>query len=121
MDRNVFLSLLAMDAYNQLDDRRVILTGRDGGTKVGDASLVSRSAADNFDLSGFYAFDYVMDSSVRVAGMTASEKIISYRGTDNPLEDFWSYGLGAGDPFNLSGTKHPAEKISTGDLSRGRD
>jgi hypothetical protein len=103
MDRNVFLSLLSMDAYNRKGDRRIILDSRDGGaTKIGDAALVDRALSQNYDPSGFYAFDYVLDSSVRVAGMAAGEKVISYRGTDDPAEDFWSYGICAGTLYNSS-------------------
>jgi hypothetical protein len=72
MNRNVFLSILAMDAY-----QRGYAVGIDnvGGNKIGTATIGSASsiAEDSIEVAaGFYAQSYTW----------GSETVLSYRGTD---------------------------------------
>ena len=110
MDKNVFLSLLSLDSYNRIYGRRVKVDLREAGaSRIGDALIqpgpLSNSALlADWQSTGFYASDYVIAADPKALGFSSGDKIISYRGTDKPSEDFWSYGIGAGDPYNIGFT-----------------
>ena len=93
MDRDLFLAILAMDAYNRNYSEGLLLPETDGlGTAqiIGDSEILRGDDGSRLDQqSNFYAIAYEWNG----------ETIISYRGTDNPLEDAnTGYGLGAGYP-----------------------
>lgn len=86
LNRDVFLSLLALDAYNRgpgraINELRVPAIGPDGTPqeiiKVGNAQIVSDSSAilgPSAQAAGFYAIAYDWNG----------ETVISYRGTNFP-------------------------------------
>lgn len=102
MDRKVFLALLSLDSYNRGYGARIDNLSESGS--IGHASILTTPASEteNWEDAGFYAIAYNWNG----------EKIISYRGTDNltnisdPANDFWSYGIGAGDPYNMTSTSY---------------
>lgn len=86
LHKDVFLSLLALDAYNRgpgagLNDLEVPTIGPNGNPqqviKIGNAQISSDSAAilgPSAQAAGFYAIAYEWNG----------EKVISYRGTNFP-------------------------------------
>ena len=88
MNREVFLSLLALDAYNRGYGQNVLLNNSDGnfgvaegGRRIGTATIIQQSDVDQGDpgvAAGFYAIAYNWD------GRT----VIAYRGTN--FEINWS-------------------------------
>jgi len=81
MNQDVFLSLLALDAYNRGYGRNVFVNGSatneaEGGLKIGNATVLI-DANDPEGLAraaGFYAIAYDWNG----------ETVISYRGTNFP-------------------------------------
>lgn len=92
MNRDLFLSILALDAYNRGYGERLSFTGNsdDVGTQIGNATVSSQldtSADSDAQDADFYAIAYDWNG----------ETVISYRGTDNLGADAVSgYGVGAG-------------------------
>ena len=81
MDREVFLSLLAMDAYNRGTEASIGSLQESG--EIGRASIITRESifgdrADavlqSWQAAGFYAIAYQWNN----------ETVISYRGTNFP-------------------------------------
>ena len=72
-ERDIFLAILSLDAYN-----RGYNVGMDvgGGTKFGNASIVSQDFTEAQQAAVFYAVAYTLADGTTV---------ISYRGTDDPL------------------------------------
>ena len=83
MDRNLFLSILALDSYNRGYGERLRITpsgGTDVGKHLGLAQINQQSDVETGQpgvQAGFYAIAYDWNG----------EKIISYRGTDDLLRD----------------------------------
>ncbi|MBP6362632.1 MAG: hypothetical protein KA233_00420 [Novosphingobium sp.] len=81
MNREVFLSILAMDSYNRGYGVGVKMPV--GATHIGLAEILpdseQRPSITGGQTAGFYAIAYDMTG---VAGFTAGERVISYRGTD---------------------------------------
>lgn len=93
IDRNLFLSILALDSYNRgsnPEDLGLVLSEDKG---IGLATVLS--PISNVPGKSFYAVAYEWNG----------ETILSYRGTDNPYpvsrrSDFWQgWSVGAG--FNV--------------------
>lgn len=93
--KDILLAILSMDAYNRGYGSTVSDNGpgdTDGlsdavGTRIGNAQVRSRSDSDpNSDEvnAGFYAIAYDMSGA---AGFSAGDTVISYRGTDDLIED----------------------------------
>ena len=87
MNREVFLSLLALDAYNRGDGQTVILQRGDSTSGVnevnrliGSARVAAQDITDKAQAAGFYAIAYEWNNS----GNT--ETVISFRGTNFPSE-----------------------------------
>ena len=102
MTNDVLLALLSLDSYNRGYGARI--SGLSVSGSIGDASILTDSTtklglATTSDAS-FYAIAYQIGTGAN------AETVISYRGTDKPSSDFWSYGIGAGDPSNLLGTSY---------------
>lgn len=94
MDRDVFMSLLALDSYNRGYDAK--LAGLDESGELGGASIRTSTPLEQaeWEGEGFYAIAYQWNG----------ETIISYRGTDNPnpltaASDLWN-GWVIGGGFN---------------------
>lgn len=82
MDRDLFLAILAMDAYNRGYGEGVTLPVILNSTQIGNATITHQSDVDsNSDEinAGFYAIAYNVSG---VAGFGSTEKVISYRGTN---------------------------------------
>ena len=85
---DVFLSLLALDAYNRGYGRGVFANGSanddsEAGRKIGNATILNVDLPAGSEAVGFYAIAYELDGA----------KIISYRGTNfefNSLNEFLS-------------------------------
>ena len=83
MNREVLLSILAMDAYQRGDATGILglpnatpeTTIRIGKTTLKLVELPAESSA-----AGFFAQSYVFDTAL--AGLAAGTTVISYRGTD---------------------------------------
>ena len=107
MNRDVFLSILAMDSY-----QRGYSPGIDGvtGVKIGKATINNVVLPTGSIAAGFYAAAYTLDSAW--AGLAAGTKVISYRGTDFDLgiqlaRDVWNgwntfLQLGSPTQFDLA-------------------
>lgn len=79
MNRDVFLSLLALDSYNRGYGQNVLLykgdstTGqREAGRKLGNATVLNVNLPQGAQAAGFYAIAYDWNG----------ERVISYRGTN---------------------------------------
>ena len=97
MNRSLFLAILAMDSYNR--GYGVGVEGLDEEGHIGNATFIPTPSQTGWQAAGFYAIAYDMTG---VAGFTAGERVISYRGTDG-ASDFYAYGIGLGQPFALTG------------------
>lgn len=89
MNRDLFLSILAMDSYNRgYGEGLGNLEAVPHVTRLGNATIIQQSDTDSGDPgvdAGFYAIAYDWNG----------ETVISYRGTDNPNPfvsggDFWN-------------------------------
>jgi hypothetical protein len=103
MNRDVFLSILAMDSYH-----RVPTSGFKVEGNVGDAVFVrANDRSPGSDLSGFFATAYRWNG----------EKIISYAGTNDAegedLDKVFGWTAGAGVPID-KGAAPPAPAILIG-------
>ena len=103
--RDLILAIIAMDSYNHGYDPGIKVDA----SKIGSAEIISLanlgisdSDYQNWIAAGFYAIAYDRDG----------ETVISIRGTDRlpgagggfeGAYDFWSYGIGIGQPFALTG------------------
>lgn len=81
MNREVFLSLLALDSYNRGYGQNVVLNSGDStagqdeaGRKIGNATVIDVPLPSGSIAAGFYAIAYNWNG----------ETIISYRGTNFP-------------------------------------
>lgn len=86
MDRDLFLSVLAMDSYNRGYGQGVLLSPNDSltgrnetGRRVGQAVVANFDLPEGSVAAGFCAIAY--DASA-VTGFAAGERVIAYRGTD---------------------------------------
>lgn len=79
MNRNLFLAILGMDSYNR--GYGVGINSLDESGQLGNATLLAATNDQKagWEAAGFYAIAYDMTG---VAGFTAGERVISYRGTD---------------------------------------
>lgn len=77
MNPDVFLSLLALDAYNRGYGRNVFangnaIDGSEGGLQIGNATILNVDLPSGSEAAGFYAIAYDWNA----------ETVISYRGTN---------------------------------------
>ncbi len=94
MNRDLFLAILSLDAYNRGYNPGISGMSDAAGTAIGDASIVKtgEDSAGVAKSAGFYAVAYTWNG----------EKVISYRGTTfelgtNTLKDvFYGWTLGIG-------------------------
>ena len=113
MNREVFLSILAMDAYQRGYAPGIQNLPQVGGgttVKIGKATLLDVPLPVGSQPAGFYALSYTLDSAW--AGLAAGTKVISYRGTDFDLgiqlaRDVWNgwntfLQLGSPTQFDLA-------------------
>lgn len=80
MSSDLFLSILAMDAYNRGYDAKIDGLSDEAGTKIGNASIKLTELPAGSETASFYALAYKLDAAV--GGIPAGTTIISYRGTD---------------------------------------
>jgi hypothetical protein len=77
----LFKAILAMDAYNRGYDAGIntLPSNTDGSVKIGSAKIIDDRGDTSAQAIGFYAvaYDY------------SGETIISYRGTDDPINGIW--------------------------------
>jgi hypothetical protein len=74
MSNELFYAILAMDAYNRGYDAKLTGLSDAVGTKLGNATVIGSAGGAAAQADGFYAIAYDLNG----------QKIISYRGTDNP-------------------------------------
>lgn len=106
LNTDLFLSILAMDAYNRGYDAGIDLSDPNNlanpsdadGTQIGDAKVIDASSSNPNSpevAAGFYAIAY----------NTPFGQVISYRGTDDPsifaldgsdIWHGWTFGAGFG-------------------------
>jgi hypothetical protein len=110
MNRDVFLSILAMDSYSRGYSTAIDNLGAEG-TSIGNATILRQSDVDAGTRgrnASFYGVAYTMSAS---SGFNSGERVIAYRGTDdlgftgwNPISwlidgDVWNgWGIGTGSP-----------------------
>lgn len=85
ISKDLLLSILAMDSYNQGYGQGV----NHGKSKIGSATLDLQSdVSTNGDAygAGFYAASYNVDAS-GLSDESEDFKVISYRGTDNIAQE----------------------------------
>ena len=95
---DLFLSILSMDAYNRDYDAGIDISGsRLGGAQIlsRDSLGISESDYQAWQTVGFYALAYELQADEQIEGLSQSDILISYRGTDNV--DFTTLGEGASD------------------------
>jgi hypothetical protein len=108
MNRDVFLSILAMDSYSR-GYRQGINLESSNGTRIGNATILNQSETLGISpevQASFYGIAYTMTGA---SGFNSGERVIAYRGTDdlgaeswNPSDwllgsDVWNgWGVGAG-------------------------
>lgn len=86
MNRDLMLSILALDSYNRGYNKRLTLSGNQLGTAVSIRQSDTRNGSVAVN-AGFYAAAYDWNG----------ETVISYRGTDEFVPDMlYGYGLGIG-------------------------
>ena len=86
MNRDLFLSILALDSYNRGYDSGLSGLSNLIGTRIGNATIKADDVSQKAKDAGFYAVAYEWDGKT----------VISYRGTDG-LDDVykgWTTGLG---------------------------
>ena len=91
--KEVFLSLLSMDAYNRgygaglggFSDAEDSLMGK---VKVVRASSSLENSPEV--QAGFYAIAYEVTDGTAIEGFDTGDVVISYRGTDEELKDAWN-------------------------------
>ena len=107
ISKDLFLAILALDAYNHGYDAGI----EHGETVIGNAtknSLPSGFDDSDWQTEGFYGVAYTLNDTVGTGNDTLASgtTIISYRGTDNanPFSsgsDFWNgWVFGAGVTFD---------------------
>ncbi|KUO51367.1 MAG: hypothetical protein APF82_11020 [Sphingomonadales bacterium BRH_c42] len=86
MDREVFLSLLALDSYNR--GYNAAVGDLDESGSIGTATIrpFEPDEQDGWQAAGFYAVAYEWNG----------ETVISYRGTNDLLDPFTGWTIGAG-------------------------
>jgi hypothetical protein len=101
ISKDLFLSILAMDAYNRGYDAGLANLGQKD-SKVGAATiendssiLIAANGETVHESAGFYALSYNIgaDGPEGLAGKT----VISYRGTDSSLDKSTGWIVGAGN------------------------
>jgi hypothetical protein len=88
MQTDLFLAILAMDAYNRSGPSSNVVLATGAGSAIGDFSVAAPTALSNIPGDSFFAAVYTSDT----------QTIISYRGTDNYYLDGttgWVVGGGA--------------------------
>jgi hypothetical protein len=101
LDRDVFLSIVALDSYNR--GYGANLRGLEQSGAIGRATIRAFEAGEQngWQSAGFYAIAYDVSA---VSGFVPGGKVISYRGTNtNPVPElladiFNGWTLGAGFP-----------------------
>jgi hypothetical protein len=100
MNRDLFLSILAMDSYNRGYGQGLLLyagdrlNGQDElGRRLGNALVVNQTITESAIGASFYAIAYDV-SGANIVGLSGT--VISYRGTDK----FVAEGPEGGDPAN---------------------
>ena len=81
MNRDLFLSILALDSYNREYGAGMEISG----STIGNANIISRASLGidqaeyaDWQSAGFYAVAYDVSN---VAGFSSDDMVISYRGT----------------------------------------
>lgn len=120
MNRDLFLAIIAMDAYNR--GYGAGLSGLNAFGSIGKATIRNDSFILGGTLerrlderAGFYAIAYDVS---QVAGLSGT--VISFRGTDSPV-DALAFELGIGQPFTPSGTLLPQARMTIEFYRAGAD
>jgi hypothetical protein len=85
MSRDLFLSILSMDAYNRGYNPGIAGLSDTAGTGVGNATIQNVALPDGSVPASFYGLAYKLTQSVGTPGnqIASGTTIISYRGTDD--------------------------------------
>ncbi len=84
MNRDLFLAILSMDSYNRGYDARVSGLTESGSLGLANIRDFQLGEQEGWQSVGFYALAYDVGN---VAGFSAGEQVISYRGTNFNLGD----------------------------------
>jgi hypothetical protein len=84
ISKDLFLSILSLDAYNRGYNPGIagLYDAPGAGTGIGTASIVDVDLPTGAQDASFYAAAYTIGSGV--TGIAAGTTVISYRGTDQP-------------------------------------
>ena len=88
MSKDLFLSILSMDAYNRGYNPGIAGLSDASQTQIGNAKILqaSNSLANSAEVAAsFYAIAYTMGTGVD--GIAPGSTVISYRGTDEPAKE----------------------------------
>ena len=77
ISKDLFLSILSMDAYNRGYNSGIDDLSDAPGTQIGNAAILDVKIPEGSQAAGFYALSYTL----------GGETIISYRGTDKYVGD----------------------------------
>jgi hypothetical protein len=77
ISKDLFLSILSMDAYNRGYNPGIANLGG-AGTVIGSATLLNRALPAGAEPASFYAAAYTIGSGV--TGFAAGTTVVSYRG-----------------------------------------
>ena len=102
MSKDLFLSILSMDAYNRGYIPGITGLSDANGTRIGTATIkdASTSVVDSTEVAAsFYAISYTIGAGVD--GITPGTTVISYRGTDEPKKElaFVDFAISYGGSF----------------------
>lgn len=81
VSKDLFLSILSMDAYNRGYNPGIQGLSDDAGTMVGSAAIQDQDLPANYQAASFFAISYTIGSGVD--GISPGTTVISYRGTDS--------------------------------------
>lgn len=114
MNRDLFLAILTINAYNR--GYGVGISGLNAFGKIGKASIKNDSLVLGGTLenrldaqSGFYAIAYGLPEGA-VAGVSGT--VVPCRGTDTKRDFFSAYCIGIGQPFALTGGLTDAARLT---------
>ena len=85
ISKDLFLSILSMDAYNRGYNPGIEGLSDAPGTRIGNATILNANIPQGSQAASFYALSYTIGAGVD--GIAPGTTVISYRGTDEPKKD----------------------------------
>ena len=123
ISKEIFLSILSMDAYNRGYDQGVSVPEGEASSLAGVKVIAQSDTSEGSDevQAGFYAIAYEVTDGTAIEGFDTGDVIISYRGTDDmgsellltDLVDIITYGDYSNPQFALASKFYEQVRTST--------